>query len=365
MKKIIILSGLIGICLLANAQQKDNSFTIKGYIEGLDTRYLYTLGLPKRDSIPVKDGYFTYTGTGLKSPVQVSMSDKKAFNIVFYAENTIIDIQGKFTAPSEVLITGGMAQQDFNALNASVNSQNQSLNQLRKASSIAYKAKDKGTLAQLEEKIKPIEDEKLSLMKVFITKHPKSYVSLDQIKKMDYTTDYFEMNTLFLSLNSSIRATARGKELDSILTVLKRGSNGQKMIDFKQNQPNGIPISFSSFKGKYVLVDFWASWCGPCRDENPKTLNAYNKYKDKGFTVLGVSIDSKKDNWEKAIREDQMPWIQVSDLKGAKNEVAVYYGIHAIPSNYLVDRNGIIIARNLRGKDLEDKLEDLLRTKSK
>jgi thiol-disulfide isomerase/thioredoxin len=182
---------------------------------------------------------------------------------------------------------------------------------------------------------------------------------------MDYTTDYFEMNNLFLSLDGVLKTTARGKELDSILAVLKRGSNGQKMIDFKQNQPDGSLVSFSSFKGKYVLVDFWASWCGPCRAENPRVLKAYNKYKDKGFTVLGISIDSKKDKWEKAISEDQMPWIQVSDLKGSKNEIAVYYGIHAIPSNYLVDQNGVIIGRNLRGKDLEDKLEVLLGTKSK
>jgi hypothetical protein len=127
MKKNIILFSLMGICLATNAQQKNDGFTIKGYVEGLSTPYLYTLGLPKRDSIAVKDGYFSYTGIALKAPVQISISDKKNFRVVFYAENTTIDIKGKSTAPEEVLITGGQAQQDFNALNAVQNCRTKAL----------------------------------------------------------------------------------------------------------------------------------------------------------------------------------------------------------------------------------------------
>jgi peroxiredoxin len=132
-------------------------------------------------------------------------------------------------------------------------------------------------------------------------------------------------------------------------------------MDFTQNDTLGNPVSLSSFKGKYVLIDFWASWCGPCRQENPNVVKAFNNYKDKGFTVLGVSLDqpNAKDKWMKAIHDDNLTWTQVSDLKFWGNAVAVQYGIQAIPQNFLIDPQGKIIGKNLRGEALNKKLETL------
>lgn len=136
---------------------------------------------------------------------------------------------------------------------------------------------------------------------------------------------------------------------------------GSKAPDFTQTTPQGKAISLSSFKGKYVLVDFWASWCVPCRNENPNVVKAYNKYKDKGFTVLGVSLDaeSAKAAWLKAIASDGLTWTQISDLKGWKNQAAALYGVSSIPQNFLIDPNGVVIGKNLRGDDLQKKLASI------
>ena len=145
------------------------------------------------------------------------------------------------------------------------------------------------------------------------------------------------------------------------LAVLKKSAIGQPMIDFTQADVNGKPVRLSDYKGKYVLLDFWASWCGPCRAENPNVLKAYNQFKDKNFTVVGVSLDEKADKWKEAIEKDGMPWMQVSDLKGFRNEVAQQYGIQAIPFSFLIDPQGIIVAKELRGAALHTKLAEILK----
>jgi peroxiredoxin len=169
-----------------------------------------------------------------------------------------------------------------------------------------------------------------------------------------------DLRSIYNGLTPALRDSREGRLLKNTLDATMLTGIGQPAPAFTQTNTEGKPVSLSSFKGQYVLIDFWASWCGPCRVENPNVLKNYQRYHAKGFTILGVSLDSKKDQWTTAIDEDGLPWTQVSDLKGWKNEVAVQYGVEGIPMNFLLDRNGTIVAKGLRGPDLEKQLAALV-----
>lgn len=195
-----------------------------------------------------------------------------------------------------------------------------------------------------------------------IEANPKDENSLQLIQRLNpYNPDAKEMKLYFKKLDKSVRKSTKGKIFERYIKAVENASVGKKAPGITQFDLDGNPYSLQDLKGKYVLVDFWASWCPPCREENPKLVAIYQDFKDKNFEILGVSFDKDMNAWKKAIQDDKLTWKHISDLQHWNNGAAAIYGIKAIPQNILVDPNGIIVARNLHGEDLRKKLEEILK----
>jgi thiol-disulfide isomerase/thioredoxin len=281
---------------------------------------------------------------------------QKRIDLFFGNDN--VSITGNLNDPQTVKISGPASNSDFMEFQQIFNAQILHLNKLAQIIQTTPNiSKDDSTVKEyvsVVTQLQASEDE-------FLQRKKSSYVSGFMLAVLMGTSDdVFLLERRLNLLTPEIQNSFFGKYLRQQIATLKVGAVGSDEIDFTQNDTQGKPVSLSSFKGKYVLVDFWASWCHPCRLENPNVVAVYNKFKTKKFAILSVSLDKSRDPWLQAIKDDKLTWTHVSDLKFWNNDVALKYRVTAIPQNFLIDPNGKIVAKNLRGPDLESKLCEFL-----
>lgn len=362
MKKILLL--LVLTPFLAAAQTATKGFTIEGKLDGYPDGTLITLYQNGVQTEWVKakllKGKFTLKEktddpvlcfiviAGVQKPIEI------------YVENSNISIKGNKSNPDKYEIEGSKSHKDFAEFTRVFLPLAQQLNTVANTINMTLpgpeRDKHMSTYTGIQQNIQAEIDK-------FVYSHAKSTVTPFVINvTYQFNEDVTVLERRFNLLDEKIKQSRAGKELQGTIAEKKIGAIGTTAMDFSQPDTTGKMVSLSSFRGKYVLVDFWASWCGPCRTENPNVVENFKKFSSKNFTVLSVSLDrpGQKDKWMQAIYKDNLTWTHVSDLQFWDNAAAKLYHIQAIPQNILVDPEGKIVGKNLRGEDLRAKLCEIL-----
>ena len=366
MKKIvsvIVVLFLGGYCLKA----QDSAFIINGKLEKIKSGTIYLTiyedAKTIKDSATIEKGSFKFMGF-VTDPffATLTMLSKPDDYFTFYVEPGKINVSGRADSLKLLTIKGSAVNDDNKMLKERLKSVSSWEAANSKIYEQAYKDKNKAVMDSLDEVDFAVMAAKRKVVASFVKDNPKSMRGAMAItENYSYYAEATDVAPLYDMLDESIKNSSKGREIKKMVDVYANVALGKSAPEISQWTPDSAQLSLSSLKGKFVLLDFWASWCGPCRRENPNIVAAYNQFKDKGFTVFGVSYDTKKDRWIKAIADDHLDWQQVSDLQGWQNSTSAQYGIKAIPSNVLLDRDGVIIAKNIFGKKLVDKLNELMK----
>lgn len=369
--KRLLLAILLQLPLFILAQDK---FNLKGELSAFkNNKNVYLVHISdnqeKIDSTTVKDGKFEFDINLSQASIAVLLLDHSGNSL---KEQGPKDVYRFFIEPgkaqlkttdsvSKAKITGLEILKENDELLKTTKGVEEKLKNLNIefAALPETKKASENTMVEFQQRYLNLIKERQTAIIEFVKNHPTSYISLYSLNAdlINDEMDVPQIQSLFDNLSPKLKENSLAATLKAKLEQAKVTGLGVLVTDFEEKTPEGISVKLSSYKGQYVLLDFWASWCGPCRQENPNVVNAYEKFKDKNFTVLGVSIDSNADAWKKAIKDDGLVWIQLLDTtKGIAN----LYGIDSIPKNYLIDPSGKIIAKNLRGPALEAKLAEVL-----
>ncbi|MHA4895881.1 redoxin domain-containing protein [Pedobacter sp. PWIIR3] len=351
---------------VANAQT-EGPFQVSGKLDGLGNEKVFlTFNNKDRsttDSVVAKDGAFQFKGTTPGAAVYNLRFGKNKFMALPLDKGDKAVITGSVDKLSETKVTGAKLLPVWREWFTGWGKITATAGTLYKKLDSVTKLGAAGDRTYVDAEFEKLNKRLVDSVESLVKRHPESpitaFIIIDRF--INYPNPEKAKST-YAALAPAAKNSTYGKELGEALRIASKTGLGVKPA-FTLPDRDGKPLSLASLKGKVVLVDFWASWCGPCRKENPNLVMAYSKYHDQGFEIIGISLDDKKDNWSKAIEADKLTWLHASDLKGWKSDLALEYGIRSIPMNFLVDADGKIIAKDLRGDALEKKLTTLFKSK--
>ena len=363
MKKILVF--IAAVALFACSLQEEG-FEITVNLDGAEGQIL----LEKRGAsqwIPVDTADIVDGTAVLKGEVTVpedhylSVMGQRAKTILF-VENAKMTVSGNIDNLELITVTGSKTHDEYNQVNSRIQEIGEEYMALYQQAREAAAAGNEEQATQLMQQVEELYESTNTMQADFIRDNPGSYATPYFLSRVQYGMDVDELDKLVSALDPKLTEVPSIVALKERIDKLKTVAVGQVAPDFTMNDPDGNPVKFSDIykKNEYTLLDFWAAWCGPCRQENPNIVAVYNDYKEKGFSVFGVSLDRDRDAWLKAIDDDKLTWEHVSDLAYWNNAAAQMYAVNSIPSSLIVDKNGKIIAKNKRDEELRETVSELL-----
>jgi peroxiredoxin len=361
----ILLSATMALFSCGKADSAGGKVVITGNLQnapdGVVVLSQYTDSRPKvLDTLEIKsNGDFTYEFDSIGSPTfyELNLYGQRVVKLALFKEN--VDVKFNFSDPNSLQIEGSQDSKEMLKLEKLMEGYQAQVNQLNERYYEAMSKNDAEVIRQVQLDAMALESQQVVSVKEMIESMGNSFASLAAIGLLNPQNDFPFIDALITKLNENYPGTIAILQMKQQLDELRALAVGQVAPDIVLPDPSGKTTKLSDLRGKYVLIDFWAAWCKPCRQENPNVVRLYSQYNAKGFEVFGVSLDRSREDWVKAIADDKLTWTQVSDLQYFNSAAAELYQIQAIPATYLIDPDGKIIAKDLRGPSLEAKLAEL------